>query len=291
MKVETKKIETGKVELNIEVPSEQVKKKFDEIYQRIGKEAKIPGFRQGKAPRDILEKHHSRLAEEELIKDLIPLAYKDSLASQNVDAIDLPQISDIKLGSGILSFKAMVELRPEIELKNYKNIKLKRKKTTVSDADVSQVLKQLQDGHKAQALDDKFAKRLGYKTFEEMRSSIEKQLFVQKENESRHKLQEELIKDILDRVKFRLPQSLVRKQLEELVYQAGQQLAKRGAAKEQIDSQEDKLRQELKPQAENQVKTYLVLEEIARKENIGESGNLIKDVIEFLLSEAEWIEE
>ena len=68
MKVETKKLDTTKVQLDIEVPAENVKQKFEEVYEKLGKEAKIPGFRPGKAPRDILEKHHSRLAREEVIK-------------------------------------------------------------------------------------------------------------------------------------------------------------------------------------------------------------------------------
>lgn len=291
MKVETKKVDATKVELTIEVPAEVVKKKFDQVYERIGKEAKIPGFRSGNAPRDILEKHHGRLAQEEVIKDLIPEAYRDSVEKEKVSAVELPEISEVKLESNVLSFKAVMEVRPEIEVKDYKNIKLKYKKPAVSQDEVEKALNNLKEAHKAGSIDEKFAKSLGYRTLEEMRASIERQLFVQKENDLRYHLQDDLLRQVLAKVNFRIPPSLIKRRLEELVHEAKTQMAMRGAAKERIASSEDKLSKELQADAEIQVKTFLVLDEIAKKENIPESEHLTQRVVEFLLSEANWIEE
>ena len=182
-------------------------------------------------------------------------------------------------------------MRPEIGVKDYKKIKLAHKKVAVSPEEVDKAIENIKQAHRLETVDEKFAKRLGYKTVEEMRSSIEKQLFVQKENNLRYQLQEDLIKQILSKVNFKAPQSLVERQLEELVYQAKNQLIKRGATKEQINANDDKLRKELRPDAESQVRTYLVLEEIAKKENIKESDHLTQEVMEFLLAEANWVEE
>ena len=291
MKVETKKLDAAKILLTIEVPSEVVKKKFDEVYEKIGKEAKIPGFRPGKAPRDILEKHHSRLAQDEVIKDLIPDAYKDSVEKEKIGVVELPEISDVKLESNVLSFKAVVEVRPEIEVKEYKNVKLKYKKVSVNPDEIDKAIDNLKAARKVGAVDDTFAKRLGYKTVGQMRQSIEQQLYVQKENDLHYRLQDDLIKQVLAKVNFRIPPSLIQRRLEELAREAKTQMARRGATKEQIMSQDDRLRKELQPDAEIQVKTFLVLEEIAKKENIPESDHLTQDVIEFLLSVANWIEE
>ena len=292
MKVEAKKIDAGKVQLKIEVSAETVKQKFDQVYEKLGKEAKIPGFRPGKAPRDVLEKHHSRLAREEVIKNLIPQAYKESLEKEKISAIELPEISEVKLESNILSFKATVEVKPEIALKDYKKIKLKYKKVTVSPDEIEKALDNLKETHKAQgASDEKFSRSLGYPTLLAMHASVERQLFVQKENDGRYHLQEGLIKEILDNLKFKTPQSLLERRLQELVHQAKVQLAARGMSKEQIDSQEDALKKELYPEAESQVKTYLVLDEIARRENIPEDEHMSQKVIEFLLREADWVEE
>ena len=300
MKIETKKIDATRIQLGIEVPSEVVKKKFDDVYEKLGQEAKIPGFRPGKAPRDVLEKHHSRTAREEVIRNLIPEAYKDSLEREKINVVELPEISEVKLESNVLSFKAVVEVRPEIELKDYKNLKLKYQKVTLAPDEIDKTLDKLKEAHKwfdyahheRQVIDDKFARGLGYATVTAMRGSIERQLLVQKENDARYQLQEDLLKQIMGQVNFKVPQSLVGRRLEELIREAKVQLGMRGATKEQIASQEDKLRKELFPEAEAQVKTFLVLEEIAKKEGISQDDeHLSQRVIEFLLSQANWIEE
>ncbi|MFH1355282.1 MAG: trigger factor family protein, partial [Candidatus Omnitrophota bacterium] len=64
MKTEVKKIDSTKREINVEVSGETVKNKFEDVFKKIGKEAKVPGFRPGNAPRDILEKHYSANAHE-----------------------------------------------------------------------------------------------------------------------------------------------------------------------------------------------------------------------------------
>lgn len=291
MKVEAKKIDAGKVQLDIEVPAESVKQKFDQVYEKLGKEAKIPGFRPGKVPRDILEKHHGRLAREELIKNLIPEAYRDSLEKEKISAVELPEISGVKLESNILSFKAVVEVRPEINVKDYRHMKLKYKKITVNQDEIEKALNNLKEMHKAQVIDERFARSLGYRTVEEIHAATERQLLVQKENDQRYHLQENLLKEILAKVNFRIPPSLIQRRLEELVYEAKIQLLRRGIAQEQVASKEEELKRELRPEAESQVKTFLVLEEIAKKENIPQDEHMSQRVIEFLLGEADWVEE
>lgn len=291
MKVETKKLDATKIQLSIEVPAEMVKKKFDEVYERISKEAKIPGFRPGKAPRDILEKYHGRLAHDEVIKDLIPEAYRQSIENEKIGVVEVPEISGVKLESNILSFQAVVEIRPDIEVKDYKNLKLKYKKITVNSDEVDKAVEKLKAACKVEAVDDTFAKRLGSKTVSEMRQSLERQLFVQKENDLRYRLQDDVVRQVLAKVNVKIPQSLIQRRLEELVREAKTQMAMRGATKEQLMANDDSLRKELQPNAEMQVKTFLLLDEIAKKENIPDSEHLTQDVIEFLLSEANWVEE
>ena len=116
MKIEVKKTEQGKRELAIEVSGEVVSKKFDHIYNEIAKEAKIPGFRPGKAPRDLLEKHYSSLAHEEVLKNLIPEVYGQAIDAEKLEVVDLPQISVVKLERDKLSFTATVEIKPEIRI-------------------------------------------------------------------------------------------------------------------------------------------------------------------------------
>ena len=101
MKTELKKIDNTKREINIEVSDDIVKNKFDEVFERIGRDAKVPGFRDGHPPRDILEKHYSQVAHEQVLKELIPGVYNQALEKEGLDVIDLPNITMLLINSAL----------------------------------------------------------------------------------------------------------------------------------------------------------------------------------------------
>ncbi|MCK9604561.1 MAG: trigger factor family protein, partial [Candidatus Omnitrophica bacterium] len=112
MKTEVKKLDGTKREVNIEVSGDIIKNKFEDVFSRIAKEAKIAGFRPGHAPRDIVEKNYSKHAHEQVLKELVPDLYNEAIAKEGLDVIELPEISDVKLEANNLSFKAVVEVAP-----------------------------------------------------------------------------------------------------------------------------------------------------------------------------------
>ena len=287
MKVNVKKIEQNKRALSIEVNGELVNKKFEEIYARIAKEAKIPGFRPGKAPRDILEKHYSAAAHQEVLKGLIPEVYGKAIESEKLDVIDLPEISDVKLTPDALSFTATVELKPEIEVKEYKGIKIEYKDIEVTAEQVKAKLEALKESRKIENIDDTFARSLGYPGVVQLEKALQAQAYLQKENEQRIKVEQEIIKH-LTKTDFRMPVSLVERQLKEMVAQAKMDLALKGVAQEEIEHHQDKLNEQLKPEAEQRVRVYLLLEAIAKKENIALDEHMPSRTIEFLMREADW---
>ena len=287
MKVNVKKIEQNKRALSIEVSGELVNKKFEEIYARIAKEAKIPGFRPGKAPRDILQKHYSAAAHQEVLKGLIPEVYGKAVESEKLDVIELPEISDVKLTPDALSFTATVELKPEIEVKGYKGIKIEYKDIEVTAEQVKAKLEALKESRKIENIDDAFARSLGYPGVAQLEKALQAQIYLQKENEQRIKTEQEIIKH-LTKTDFRMPVSLVERQLKEMVGQAKMDLALKGVAQEEIEHHQDKLNEQLKPEAEQRVKVYLLLEAIAKKENIALDEHMPSRTIEFLMREADW---
>jgi FKBP-type peptidyl-prolyl cis-trans isomerase (trigger factor) len=287
MKVNVKKIEQNKRALSIEVSGELVNKKFEEIYARIAKEAKIPGFRPGKAPRDILQKHYSAAVHQEVLKGLIPEVYGKAVESEKLDVIELPEISDVKLTPDALSFTATVELKPEIEVKGYKGIKIEYKDIEVTAEQVKAKLEALKESRKIENIDDAFARSLGYPGVAQLEKALQAQIYLQKENEQRIKTEQEIIKH-LTKTDFRMPVSLVERQLKEMVGQAKMDLALKGVAQEEIEHHQDKLNEQLKPEAEQRVKVYLLLEAIAKKENIALDEHMPSRTIEFLMREADW---
>lgn len=290
MKSEVKKIDDSKREINIEVATEAVKEKFEAAFKKIAETAKVPGFRPGHAPRDILEKNFSAHAHELVLKELIPDAYGQAVKNEGLDVIDLPEITDVKLDRATLKFKATVELRPEIKLTNYKGIKLNYKKIEVTADDIKRNLDALKESRKITVLDDNFARGLGYPNLAELEKAMEKQIFLQKEDQQRRKLENEIIESISKDLNFKAPQSLINRQLEDLVRQTKVDLALKGLPREKIDAQEKDIRGKLEPQARQQVELYLIMAEIAKKENIPLDDHMPQHVIEFLFKEADWQE-
>lgn len=289
MKTEIKQLDNSKVEISIEVVGDVVKNKFEDVFKKIGQEAKVSGFRPGHAPRDILEKKFSHLANEQVLKEMLPDIYDQAVKEHSLSVVNLPDISDVKLERNSLSFKAIVEITPEIHLKDYKRIKINYKKIEVSSDDVKRNIDGLKESKKADVVDDKFARILGYPDTAELERAVEKQIFIQKENQQRQKIENEIVQSLTAELDFKIPESLVRRQMEDLLKQSKLDLAMRGFTREKIEDQEKEMIKKLEPIAKNQVKVYLIFAEIAKRENIAIDEHMSNKVMELLLREADWV--
>jgi trigger factor len=290
MKTEIKKLDGTKRELSVAVSGELIKNKFEEVFAQIAKEAKVPGFRPGKAPRDILEKHYAATVHEQVIKELVPDVYNQAIAAENLDVIELPQISDVKLDRGNLSFKAVVEVSPEIQVKNYKNKKINFKKVMVTAEEIKKQIDSVKQARKVEVLDDKFSHSLGYSSLADLEKAVERQLYINKENQERQRIENELIESLMQGLEFKLPQGLVDRQVQDMLRQTKIDLAMKGLPRDKIEEQEKLLLEGIEPEAKKQVKVYLVLADIAKKEKITIDDHMPAKVMEFLLKEADWQE-
>ena len=291
MKTEVKKIDATVREVSVEVSGEVVKNKFEDIFKKIGREAKVPGFRPGHAPRDILEKHYSAHAHEEVLKELVPDVYNQAIDKEKLEVVELPEIFDVKLDRSSLSFKAKVEVGPEITVENYKGIKINYQKLKVSEDEIKRSIDALKESRKLEAADDSLARSLSYPSLIELEQVIQRQIFGQKEREQRERIENEIIEAVTKGMDFKLPQRLVDRQLQDLLKQAKLDLALRGVPAEKIEEETKRMSQELEPQAKRQVKVYLVLMAIAKLENITQDEHMSRRVMEFLLREADWKEQ
>jgi FKBP-type peptidyl-prolyl cis-trans isomerase (trigger factor) len=295
MKVEVKKVDTLKRELHFEVPKDRVTKTMEEVYQAIGKVAKIKGYRPGKAPRNVLVSTHGKVAQEETIKKLIPEVYHEGLEKEKIDPIDMPEIKDVNLKDGILTFTAQLDIRPDVNVKDYKKIKIQRKSSKVTDEDINKTLDILKKGQgqdKEVAVDDAFARGLGFPNLEEFKQALTRQLEMDKDRQNRMDVENQVVDALLKDAKFVVPQSMIRKQMDYRLYEARQHYKKHGMPEAEIQKKEVELREQLKDAVERDVKVYLIFQEIAKQENIaaGQNENMMTKVMELLLKEADWQE-
>lgn len=164
MKAKAKTLEECLTLFEIEIPKETVDQAFEEVYSEMAKVASIPGFRPGKAPKELVKKHYSKEAKKEVVKHLVPNAYQKVIDEHKIDPIGYPDITDLVFEEGKeMSFKAKIDTRPKFKLKNYKGIQIEKKKTQVNPEDIDKALDNLrQYSAKYVAVEDRPARMDDY---------------------------------------------------------------------------------------------------------------------------------
>lgn len=147
MKVTAEHGENQQVTLTIEVEAAELGKAVERAAKQLAGRVNIPGFRRGKAPRKIVERHVGRDALMQEAFDLIaPKAFGEALDDQKIEPVTRPDIDIITLEEGKdLVFKAAVTPRPEVRLGEYKGISVPKEEAKVTDEEVEQRLKTFQD--------------------------------------------------------------------------------------------------------------------------------------------------
>ncbi|MFC0270203.1 trigger factor [Metabacillus herbersteinensis] len=147
MSVKWEKLEGNEGVLTVEVAAEDFNNAIDEAFKKVSKQVSIPGFRKGKIPRSMFEK---RFGLESLYQDaldiILPVEYPKALDEAGIDPVDRPEIDIEQLEQGKnLIFTAKVTVKPEVKLGEYKGLEVEKLNATVTDEDVDNEIKQLQE--------------------------------------------------------------------------------------------------------------------------------------------------
>jgi trigger factor len=137
----------NRVKLHISVPAAEFEKAIDAAFKKLAREVRIPGFRPGKAPRQLLEARlGSEIAREQALQDALPQYYVDAVTEHDVDVIAPPEI-EITAGQedGDVEFDAVVEVRPQVRLMGYDELRVELPIAPVSDDDVDKQIDALRD--------------------------------------------------------------------------------------------------------------------------------------------------
>ena len=147
MKVTTEKIENQQVVLEITVPAEELEKAYAQAFKNISKQVNIPGFRKGKAPKKMVEKHVGvEYIMDEAFKTVYNASFGEAVDESKqvpVSRVDLEEVQ-LELGKDVI-YKTTFTAKPEVKLGQYKEVKVAKADTTVSDADVDAQLARMLD--------------------------------------------------------------------------------------------------------------------------------------------------
>ncbi len=148
MNVTVENLAACKKLLRVELDAEAVITAFDAIAKDYQKQASLPGFRPGKAPRDLVIKKYDSEIKDEAKRKLIGDSYRKALEEQKISAVGYPDIEEVQFERGQpLIFAATIETAPEFQLPEYKGLPVKRETKSVTDADVDRALGLLQNQH------------------------------------------------------------------------------------------------------------------------------------------------
>jgi len=132
--------------VRFEVEADAVDKAFESTTTEFIRHAKMPGFRPGKAPREMVVRQFAKDIEEEVKRKLISETYRDGIKSQKLDVLGYPDIEEIQFGRGqALQFAATIETNPDFELPDYRGLPARREPAVVTDQDVADAIDALRD--------------------------------------------------------------------------------------------------------------------------------------------------
>ncbi len=149
MQVNVEDLSRVKKRIEVELPPEQVRAELDRAYERIQRRVKIKGFRPGRVPRKVLERHFGAQVREEVTAELISRSYREAVAQKALDVVADPRIEDIEAASveNGLRYRATVEVKPAVELREYLGLEIEAVHPQVDEQEVEETLERLRHAH------------------------------------------------------------------------------------------------------------------------------------------------
>jgi trigger factor len=368
MKVNVEDVSSVKKVLHIEIPQKTVVSELDSAYRDVKKNAKVKGFRPGKAPRSVLERLYKKDVQADVSSKLIQTSFTDALKETDLKIISSPKIDPPELdANSSYMYDATVDIKPELEDLDIKGLALKRTNYKVGNEELDAQLGMLQknmakkvkieedrpvqaddfvvidyegfkngkpydetsktenftmkigDAHISKefddsllgkkagdaidfdvtfpedyhneklknliiqfhvalteirkevlpALDDDFAKSLGqFETLENLKNVIKDNLTQGYEKRIEQELNEQIFKNIIGKVDFELPESMIEYELENIIADTERRLAYQNSSMEDVGLSKEKLQEQYRETAEQQVRRQIILGKVIEQEKL-----------------------
>lgn len=143
MKTEVKKLEKCQVQLTVSIEAEEAATIIKNVEKTFVREVKVPGFRPGKVPLEMVRKHFAGGIKEESVRMMYSKNIAKAIEESKAEVLDIVNIKDASITAEGGSFVAIADVKPEFKLPTYKGLKVELKDATVSDADVEDSLNRL----------------------------------------------------------------------------------------------------------------------------------------------------
>jgi len=378
MKTEFQDVSETQKNITIEIPSDVVDAEIDRVAKGYSKQARLPGFRPGKVPSNIIKQRFREQIHHDVMQDLIPRAVEEALQERGIEPVTTPNIKDVSLREGEpLKFTAAIETVPPFDPGDLSTISLRQSSSTIADDAVDRTLERLRergakhetvegrplaDGDTAvleidrtdpdgkvdhhdnvsvelgaagnppgfdqnlvglnagdektfavhfpedypvtdmanidvsykvklnevrrkvlPALDDEFAKDVGdFESLAALRARVRADMETDAEQRAKQQLRTDLLKALGERVTFELPSSLVDREIDRRLEEFARRLIEQNVDPRKADIDWGQFREAQREPARSAVASALVLDELARRENLSVSPeDMDKEVEQF----------
>lgn len=145
--VRLNELSATKVQLQVTVDPEHVQRAFRSVYRELSREGRVPGFRPGKVPREVLKRHFGEEAiKAEVIRELAPQAYTAAVQQSGIHPLAQPDLRKMDVQEdGPLTLSARVMVLPRLKPEQYKGLSLRRPVAEITDDDVDEEIKELRE--------------------------------------------------------------------------------------------------------------------------------------------------
>jgi|SRR5579884_883302 len=138
--------ETCRRELELEIPAEEVAQAAEKVAKEFARIARVPGFRPGKAPVSLIKRRFAEDIKGEVLQSLVPERVEKAVAEQKLTPVSQPKVDKLDYNEGQpLKFRAVFEVLPEFELKEYKNLEIEMPAMEITDEDVDKTIEEMRE--------------------------------------------------------------------------------------------------------------------------------------------------
>ena len=138
--------ETCRRELELEIPAEEVLKATERVAKEFARVARVPGFRPGKAPVQLIRRRFADEIKGEVVQSLVPERIEKAVTENKLTPVTQPQVEQVDFAeNGLLKFRAVFEVLPEFELKQYKDLEVEVEAHEITDVDVDKALEEMRE--------------------------------------------------------------------------------------------------------------------------------------------------
>lgn len=148
MKIDVDELGPVQRKIRVELPPEAVADEFSRAYKTLGRRVRVRGFRTGKIPRNVLQGIYGEEIKGQVRSHLVEESLGAVIRDRSLQVVSRPEIEANDLEEGhSFSFSAVVEVKPDIRIRDYLGVEVERVRVSVTDDQVGQALRRLQESH------------------------------------------------------------------------------------------------------------------------------------------------